>query len=74
MKIVEITHPSGLKQEAIRLFENEEFSNYLVFKNVDKPTHSIIEVDRTCGHEKEINYDFLKTLTDDEIFKIFYPR
>jgi hypothetical protein len=73
MKIIEIIHPSGLKQEAIKLFENEEFSNYVVFKNVDKPSHTIIEIDRRGGHEKEIEYDFLKTLTDEEIFKIFFP-
>lgn len=73
MKIEKIKHPSGFEQEVIILFPDEDFCDYIVFKNDTKPGYSIIEIDRCGGFEKEIDYDFLKTLTDDKIFKIFFP-
>lgn len=74
MKIDSIIHSSGLKQEVIILFPDEEFCNYIVYKNIDKPDFSIIEIDRKGGFEKKIDYDFLKTLSDDEIFNLFFPK
>lgn len=74
MKIDIIKHPSGFEQEGIILFPDEEFCNYIVFENNQKPGFSIIEIDRSGGFEKEIDYEFLKTLTDNEIFKIFFPK
>lgn len=74
MKIIKINHRSGLNLEAIDLFENDPFNNCIIFKNIDKPTHSIMEIDNRKGCEKEVDYDYLKTLTDDEIFNIFFTH
>ena len=69
-----ITHLSGLKQEAIILFPDEEFCNYVVFQDIDNENYSIIEIDRRGGFSKKIEFEYLKTLTDNEIFEIFFPK
>jgi len=72
MKIETITHPSGLKQEAIILYPDDKYANYVVFKNINNPKNCIIEIDRSSGFEREVNYDSLKSMTDKEIFNIFF--
>jgi hypothetical protein len=72
--IQNITHLSGLEQEAIILFPDEEFCDYVVFQDVDNPYYSIIEIDKRGGFSKKISFEYLKTLSDDEIFEIFFPK
>ena len=72
--IQEITHPSGLKQEAIILFPDEEFCDYIVFQDINNTDYSIIEIDRQSGFSKKIDFEYLKTLSDNEIFKFFFPK
>jgi len=74
MKIQQITHPSGLKQEAIILFPNDEYSNYIVFEDIDNPGYSIIEIDRRSGFSIKKEYCELKKMSDKEIFNCFFMK
>lgn len=74
MEIIEITHKTGLKQEAINLLNEDPLNNYIVFQNLNNPSYSIIEIDRKHGYEKQIDYNYLKTLSDIEILKQFFSH
>lgn len=74
MIITSITFRTDYKTEAIKLFENDENESYYVYRSSDKIGWCEILIDFSKGKRVEVDYEYLKTLTDNEILYVFYPK
>lgn len=73
MKLVQATGINGDKFEAIRLFDDDEFADYLVFADTNDNGKSVILIDKKHGKYIDVQFAHLKTLTDIQIINTFYP-